>query len=202
MINKHNFISMKFKNISRTESKSILFVGNNLKNKYILYNNLIKMNKGFNIVIISPFEKYYNGLFGKNFVYNEFNDEIIKKILFDGSNGLKTFVILDDIEIKKEYNNLMELLYNGRHYNIKFIANIKNKSIFNDGNTFTFDNILLSTIDYNIENIDLCKKYIGNIFDLSADEFIKQFGKTNIINICWGENKIYWFDVNNIQYTV
>ena len=193
---------MKFKNISRTESKSILFVGNNLKNKYILYNNLIKMNKGFNIVIISPFEKYYNGLFGKNFVYNEFNDEIIKKILFDGSNGLKTFVILDDIEIKKEYNNLMELLYNGRHYNIKFIANIKNKSIFNDGNTFTFDNILLSTIDYNIENIDLCKKYIGNIFDLSADEFIKQFGKTNIINICWGENKIYWFDVNNIQYTV
>jgi hypothetical protein len=90
---------MELKKLNLNELKKnhhILVVGEQKNLKYILYNELLQKYEN-NVIIISPYEKNFKGLFDKkHFVYNKYTDDILKKMLFDSKTEEK-LLILDNL---------------------------------------------------------------------------------------------------------
>ncbi len=183
------------------KNPSMLFVGEQKNLKYKLYNDLLQKydndENNYNCVIISPYEKTFKGLFGeKYFVYNEYSDDIVRKILSYSENNNynnKTFIIFDncfnDSDIKN--SELIELLYNARHYNIQYIMSIENPYIFPDTLMTNFDYVFIGSPNTNLnQNLEfVCAEYIDKY---DCETFRNIYKNNNGLTMIDSKKKLYW----------
>jgi DNA polymerase III delta prime subunit len=217
-INNEHLALKKFNVNEIVNNPHILMIGKRGSGKTYtiinIINDLYKINKIDEIIIISPVEKHtntYKKVFTniKTFYHNysaKLISQILKKqlILQKQKKSKKIMIIFDDCvgpEIWDQDKNLQEILYNGRHFNIGFILGMQFPGIIKESLISNFDYYFLFN-DVYIPNIKrLYDNYYANritSFDLFKNILLYTTQNYGSMIINTRTNDIKYFNAKHV----
>jgi len=221
----------EFKLNSMVENPAIVLVAKRGSGKSWVCRSILKNFRDIPVgVIISPTEKmadppFYSEFLPDSYIHYEYKTELIEKILYrqtymierkkekrSTENKLidpRAFILMDDCLSSKgtwgKDKPVMELLYNGRHYQLMYILTMQFPLGIEPSLRLNFDYIFLLADD-NVSNLKrLYEHYAGMFPNLDAfkqvfEQLTRDFGSMVIVNRGVRNNfldKIFWFKADN-----
>jgi len=167
------------------DNPAIVMIGKNKGNlQHIdIMHQLFESKKVDEFVVISPADKHLKLYTFIDKVYYEYKSEIIERLLQKQTNDKKNssakhiMIVLDDCFLLKDGwikdHSLMELLFNGRHYNISYIWKMQLAKGVTSELRGNFDYIYFFYDDF-ISNLKRIYEYYAGMFP-SFDSFRQVF---------------------------
>jgi hypothetical protein len=217
----------EFKLDSMVENPAIVLIAKRGSGKSWVCRSILKNFRSIPVgVIISPTEKmadppFYSEFLPDTYVHYEYKTELIEKILYrqqymiekkkekrmneNKTIDARAFILMDDCLSSKgswgKDKPVMDLLYNGRHFQLMYILTMQFPLGIEPSLRLNFDYIFLLADD-NVSNLKrLYDHYAGMFPNLEAfkqvfEQLTRDFGAMVIVNRGVRNNfleKIYWF---------
>ena len=193
------------------KNSNILMIGKKCSGKTWQIKNIIdnqyKSKKIDRIIVFSPID-IINNFYNKfvDIVYHKYEPQIINKLLKDTNISLHTLVVFDDCFINdfSKDKSFINLILNGRHYNISSIISLQFPIGFLPCIRTNFDYIFLFE-ELNISNIKRLYEYHGGIFP--AFKSFNQIFKSITVDYCSMilinnkfsfDESVKWFKASNV----
>ena len=221
----------EFKLESMCENPAIVMIAKRASGKSWVCRSILKHFKDIPVgIIIAPTEKmatppFYSDFFPDSYIHYEYKSETIEKLLVrqdimiekkidrekDGKCGVdpRGFILMDDCLSKKgswmKDQPIMELLFNGRHYQLMYMLTMQFPLGITPELRCNFDYIFLLKDDFYSNLKRLYDHYAGmfptfDSFRLVFKELTSNFGSMVIVNRGACDNfldKIFWYRAQN-----
>jgi hypothetical protein len=221
----------EFKLESMCENPAIVMIAKRASGKSWVCRSILKHFKDIPVgIIIAPTEKmatppFYSDFFPDSYIHYEYKSETIEKLLVrqdimiekkmdrqKENKGLvdpRGFILMDDCLSKKgswmKDQPIMELLFNGRHYQLMYMLTMQFPLGITPELRCNFDYIFLLKDDFYSNLKRLYDHYAGmfptfDSFRLVFKELTSNFGSMVIVNRGACDNfldKIFWYRAQN-----
>ena len=221
----------EFKLDSMCENPAIVMIAKRASGKSWVCRSILKHFRHIPVgLIIAPTEKmanppFYSDFFPDAYIHYEYKSEIIEKLLFrqdimiekkmdreqQGKKGIdpRGFILMDDCLSKKgswmKDQPIMELLFNGRHYQLMYMLTMQFPLGITPELRCNFDYIFLLKEDFYSNLKRLYDHYAGmfptfDSFRLVFKELTANFGSMVIVNRGACDSfldKIFWYRAQN-----
>jgi hypothetical protein len=221
----------EFKLESMCENPAIVMIAKRASGKSWVCRSILKHFKDIPVgIIIAPTEKmanppFYSDFFPDSYIHYEYKSETIEKLLVrqdimiekkmdrekQGRRGVdpRGFILMDDCLSKKgswmKDQPIMELLFNGRHYQLMYMLTMQFPLGITPELRCNFDYIFLLKDDFYSNLKRLYDHYAGmfptfDSFRLVFKELTSNFGSMVIVNRGACDNfldKIFWYRAQN-----
>ena len=221
----------EFKLESMCENPAIVMIAKRASGKSWVCRSILKHFKDIPVgIIIAPTEKmatppFYSDFFPDSYIHYEYKSETIEKLLVrqdimiekkidrqkEGRRAIdpRGFILMDDCLSKKgswmKDQPIMELLFNGRHYQLMYMLTMQFPLGITPELRCNFDYIFLLKDDFYSNLKRLYDHYAGmfptfDSFRLVFKELTSNFGSMVIVNRGACDNfldKIFWYRAQN-----
>ena len=221
----------EFKLESMCENPAIVMIAKRASGKSWVCRSILKHFKDIPVgIIIAPTEKmatppFYSDFFPDSYIHYEYKSETIEKLLVrqdimiekkmdrqkenKGPIDPRGFILMDDCLSKKgswmKDQPIMELLFNGRHYQLMYMLTMQFPLGITPELRCNFDYIFLLKDDFYSNLKRLYDHYAGmfptfDSFRLVFKELTSNFGSMVIVNRGACDNfldKIFWYRAQN-----
>lgn len=221
----------EFKLESMCENPAIVMIAKRASGKSWVCRSILKHFRDIPVgIIIAPTEKmanppFYSDFFPDSYIHYEYKSETIEKLLVrqdimiekkmdrehEGKRGVdpRGFILMDDCLSKKgswmKDQPIMELLFNGRHYQLMYMLTMQFPLGITPELRCNFDYIFLLKDDFYSNLKRLYDHYAGmfptfDSFRLVFKELTSNFGSMVIVNRGACDNfldKIFWYRAQN-----